>query len=380
MGPSGATRQTDAPLVSEDRPGARVAGPPSLRAESVRLHERVARIPQGWTNPRLPTGETLSRMEETLAVDEMFVGIDVSRAKLDLAIEPDGTTWSIGNTTAEVRELAAELAQSAPKLVLVEATGGFERLVVDLLTEAGVPVRVENPRKVRAFAQALGVLAKTDKVDAKLLAQFARQLEPKPTRQPSRAVRELQALVRRRRQFSDMIVQEQQRLETCEPIVRTDIVASIKALRRRLGCIEKRIGAHVRGDPQLRPLAGLLETASGVGSVTSATLLAELPELGHLDRRAIAALVGVAPFNRDSGERRGRRSVWGGRAAVRKVLYMAALSATRSNPPIRALYVRLVAKGKPKKVAIVACMRKLLTHLNAMLRDGEPWRQIPAGA
>ncbi len=305
---------------------------------------------------------------------DCFVGIDVAKATLDLALEPGGEVWSVTNDGAGVQELVSRLVPLAPTLIVLEATGGFEAAAVAAIASAGLPVVVANPRQVRDFAKACGRLAKTDAIDARILARFAERVRPAPRPLPTEAAQLLDALLTRRRQLVEMLTAETNRLGLARRPVRRDISAHIRWLERRLGDVDGELAAAIQASPVWRAKDDLLQSVPGVGRVLSLTLLAELPELGRLSRREIAALVGVAPLNRDSGQRRGKRLVWGGRAPVRAVLYMGALAATRANPVIRGFYERLRTSGKPFKVALTACMRKLLTILNAMVRHDTRWR------
>ena len=305
---------------------------------------------------------------------DCFVGIDVAKATLDLALEPGGEVWSVTNDGAGVQELVSRLVPLAPTLIVLEATGGFEAAAVAAIASAGLPVVVANPRQVRDFAKACGRLAKTDAIDARILARFAERVRPAPRPLPTEAAQLLDALLTRRRQLVEMLTAETNRLGLARRPVRRDISAHIRWLERRLGDVDGELAAAIQASPVWRAKDDLLQSVPGVGRVLSLTLLAELPELGRLSRREIAALVGVAPLNRDSGQRRGKRLVWGGRAPVRAVLYMGALAATRANPVIRGFYERLRTSGKPFKVALTACMRKLLTILNAMVRHDTCWR------
>jgi transposase len=271
-----------------------------------------------------------------------------------------------------------QLRDLRPTLVVLEATGGLEAPLVAALATAQVPVVQVNPRQIRDFARATGRLAKTDALDAQILARFAATVRPTPRPLPDEATRALEALVTRRRQLLEMLTAEQNRLTAAmasgQPArVRTQLREHIRWLKRQLADLDTDVRAAIRTSPLWRAQEDLLRSVPGVGPVLAATLLATVPELGHLSRKAIAALVGVAPFNRDSGHFRGTRSTWGGRAPTRAVLYMSALVASRYNPALRALYARLVRDGKPKKVALVACMRKLIVLLNAILRTGTPW-------
>jgi transposase len=315
-----------------------------------------------------------------MAAPACFVGIDVAKATLDVAVRPAGEAWSASNDDAGIAALVQRLRPLAPALIVLEATGGFETAAVAALAAAGLRVVVANPRQVRDFARATGQLAKTDTLDAEVLALFAERVRPEPRPLPDAAVQALDALLTRRRQLLEMLVAEQNRLGFAAAAVRRDITQHIHWLQRRLRDVDGDLEQAVRTSPVWRLKEDLLRSVPGVGPVVSRTLLGELPELGTLTHKQIAALVGVAPRARDSGTLRGKRIVWGGRASVRAALYMGAPVATRYNPAIRAFYTRLRAAGKPAKVALVACMRKLLTILNAILRTGTPWRPVGAGA
>jgi transposase len=310
---------------------------------------------------------------------ELFIGIDVSKATLDVAILPTKESWSVPNTERGISELVERLRQlPTPTLVLMEATGGLERQALATIAAAGFPAMAINPRNVRDFAKSIGLLAKTDAIDAHVLALFADRIRPQWRPLPDEDTQALEALLLRRRQVVDMITAEKNRLgATPSTRVKKDISEHIDWLQRQLRLTDRDLDKTIKNTPVWKETVDLLKSVPGVGRVMIATLLSQLPELGVLDRKQIAALVGVAPFNRDSGTLRGRRSIWGGRASVRGVLYMSALSATRSNPTIRAFYERLRAAGKLPKVALVACMRKLLTILNTMLRCRTPWNQLP---
>ena len=305
----------------------------------------------------------------------VFVGIDVSQARLDVAARPSGEVWQVGNDAAGVQALVERLQSLRPALVLLEASGGLEYLVVSELALAGLPLVVINPRQVRRFAQATGRLAKTDKLDAQVLAQFAEVVRPAPRPLPDDATRELAVLVTRRRQLVDMQTAERLRLRTALPQVRPQIEEHLAALARYIADLDQELREKIQGSPLWRAKDNLLRSAKGVGPVLSATLLSHLPELGTLGNKQVAALVGVAPLNRDSGQWRGKRSCWGGRGDVRAVLAMATRAAVRSNPAINALYDRLIATGKEEKVALTACMHKFLRVLNAMVRHGVPWQR-----
>jgi transposase len=302
-----------------------------------------------------------------------FVGIDVAKAQLDFASRPSGVTGTVVHDDRGIRTLVARCQALAPTLIVLEATGGYETAVVAALATAGLPVVVANPRQVRDLAKATGQLAKTDAIDAHVLALFAERVRPTPRPLPDEAAQALDARLTRRRQLIEMLTAERNRLLIARAPVRRDLQQHIRFLERRLREADDDLHTAVKASPVWQVTADLLQSVPGIGRVVSLTLLAELPELGRLSRQEIAALVGVAPLNRDSGTRRGKRLVYGGRAPVRAALYMAALTACRYNPVIRAFYQRLRGAGKPAKLALTACMRKLLTILNAMLRTGTAW-------
>ena len=308
----------------------------------------------------------------------MLIGIDVAKAELVIAARPSGERWTVANDERGVRTLLDRLTHERPELIVLEATGGYELLVVAALAAAALPVVVVNPRQVRDFARATGQLAKTDRIDAAILALFADRVRPVVRPIADEAAHELEALLARRRQLLEMLQAEKNRqgqvFGRSQRLVKKSLKAHLTYLERELRIADTDLGAMVRESPAWRERDDLLQSVPGVGPVLSLTLLADLPELGRLTRREIAKLVGVAPLSRDSGTFRGRRFVQGGRATVRAVLYMAALVATRRNAVIRAFYQRLVAAGKPKKLALVACMRKLLTMLNVIVRTHTPWR------
>jgi transposase len=314
--------------------------------------------------------------------DELtVVGIDVAKAWLDVYVRPAGTLRRVDNTEAGCAELTAAVRTVAPALIVLEASGGYEALVVATLAAAGLPVVMVNPRQVRDFAKATGQLAKTDALSAAVLAHFGAALRPPLRPLPDETAQQLRQWLARRRQLVDMLTAERNRTQQASPEIRASIDGVVSNLRRQLKEVEAKLRELIRRSPVWRAHQQLLGTAPGVGPVLTTTLLADVPELGHLNRRKIAALIGVAPLNRDSGQYQGKRTVWGGRAHVRAVLYMATLAATRRNPVIRAFYDRLLQAGKPKKVALTACMRKLLTILNAMVRHQTPWTPaIAAGA
>lgn len=302
-----------------------------------------------------------------------YVGIDVAKHWLDIALRPQGRHWQVANTPSAIQQLVTTLLTHHPTRLVLEATGGLERPLVAALHAAGLPVAVVNPRRVRDFARATGQLAKSDTLDAQVLAQFADRMEPPPQPPTDVETQRLAALRQRRGQVQEMLTAEKNRLGTALPEMQADIQAHIGWLKERLAELDEALAQAVASRPDWQAKAALLDSVPGVGPVTVQTLLALLPELGQLDGKAIAALVGVAPLNRDSGQQRGKRRVWGGRGAVRAVLYMAAVAASRCNPLIRAFYERLRAAGKPAKVALTACMRKLLTMLNAMVAHGTLW-------
>ena len=305
-----------------------------------------------------------------------FVGIDVSKAQLDVAVRPTGQRWVVSYDQTGIEGLIPQIVDLEPALVLLEATGGLELPLVAALAAAALPVVVVNPRQVRDFARATGTLAKTDTLDAGVLAHFADAVRPEVRPLKDAETQVLNSLTARRHQVMTMLVSEKNRLGTAIGAVSPRIEAHIAWLEQELSDLDKGLRQTLRRSPVWREKDDLLRTVPGVGEQISLTLLANLPELGTLNRRQIAALVGVAPYNRDSGTLRGKRAVWGGRSRVRAVLYMGALVASRHNPAIRDFYQRLLAAGKPKKVALVASMRKLLVILNGMLKHGSPWCDI----
>jgi transposase len=303
----------------------------------------------------------------------MVVGIDVSKAQLDTAFGSEEEVLTFSNDELGISRLLERLREIRPALVVMEASGGYETAAATAIAAACWPLAVVNPRQVRDFARATGRLAKTDRIDAAVLGAFGKAIAPQVTKLPDEDAQALQALLLRRQQLVAMRAQERQRLEHAQGPMRKQIKKHIDWLDQEITKLEVDLTAGLRTSPVWRAKDELLQSFKGVGRITSGTLMVALPELGRLDRRTIAALVGLAPFNRDSGKMRGRRSIYGGRARIRTLLYMAATSAIRSNPIIRAFYQRLTSKGKPHKVAIVACMRKMLTILNAMVRESTPW-------
>jgi transposase len=315
----------------------------------------------------------MTQGREERVMNKVFVGIDVSKDILDVAIH-NGKKGSFPNTDQGFEEVYAFIAPFGPALVVIEATGGYQFRVVEHLAIHAIPVAVVNPRQVRDFAKATGKLAKTDRIDAAVIAHFGEAVKPKPQALKDDQAQKLDALISRRRQLVEMITAEKNRFAVAKSWVKDDIGATVAWLTRSVEKINKEIDRIIKNSPLWREKDQLLQTAKGVGAIVSSSLLCDLPELGSLNRHKIAALVGVAPFSRDSGTYRGRRTIWGGRAHVRSILYMATISAIRFNPLIKPLYERLIERGKVRKVAIVACMRKLLTILNAMVRTNTPFR------
>lgn len=308
-------------------------------------------------------------------MEQIFVGVDVSKDRLDVHVRPRDEAFAVARDAQGLEELAGRLGGLGPQLVVLEATGGFEVTVAAALAAARLPVAVVNPRQIRDFARATGKLAKTDALDALAIARFAEAVRPEPRPLKDDEARALSELVARRRQIVEMMVAERNRRRqlTSQRLIKS-VDRLLLALQKELSDLEQELDDTIRGTPAWREAEDLLTSVPGVGPAVARTLLAELPELGHLDRKRIAALVGVAPLNRDSGTLRGRRTIWGGRPQVRRTLYMAALVASRHNPALADFYRRLVQAGKAKKAALTAVMRKLLTILNAILRDKTPWQ------
>ncbi len=350
------------PKVSEVAPSISVEARTVVRATK----PGSARLGENRMGPAREVGESMIG-------PELFVGIDVAAAHLDVSVFPGGETWTVTNEGAPMAELVTRLVALRPTLVVLEATGGIEIPVVGLLAAAALPVVVINPRQVRDFARATGKLAKTDTIDAQVLAHFAAVIRPEVRPLPDETTQELTEMITRRRQLVEMLTAERNRLSRSRSAVRDRILSHIQWLETELSTVDSELAVRVQSSPVWREKENLLRSVPGIGPVVSCTLVGALPELGLLNRKQIAALVGVAPFNRDSGTMRGKRTVWGGRARVRAALYMAALVATRWNPPIHDFYEHLLAAGKPKKLALVACMRKLLTILNAIIHAGTPW-------
>lgn len=334
------------------------------------LHPQAHRAETGEAipaagSPSVPVGALPS---------ECWVGIDVAKASLDVAIWPTQERLRVTRDEAGLAELIAWLQPRTPTRIVLEATGGLETLVAGRLIEAQFPTAVINPRQARDFAKALGYLAKTDALDALVLARFGQSIQPEPRPWKDEETQALTALLQRRRQLITMLTAEKNRLDSAHRQVQADIRTTIAWLEQRIKVLDDDLQGRLRASPVWREQDALLRSVPGIGPVTVVTLLAALPELGTLDRREISALVGVCPLNRDSGQYRGHRSIFGGRAVVRTALYMATLTASRFNPVIKAFYQRLRAAGKPAKVALTACMRKLLTILNAMLKAKTPWQ------
>jgi transposase len=330
--------------------------------------------------PRNPNGHQgqQARIQRNRVMDNArpFIGIDVAKRRLDIHVRPSGEGFAIDYDDESVAALVARLAALAPALVVLEATGGLEVRLAAALAAAGLPVAVVNPRQVRAFARAMGRLAKTDRLDAEAIARFAEAVRPPARPLPDEATRHLGALVARRRQLLEMLVAERNRRHAADPSLHERIDAHLRWLEEALAEIERELEGVIRESAIWRAKEALLRSVPGVGGVSARTLLAELPELGSLTRRQAAALVGVAPFSRDSGRMRGKRAISGGRARLRACLYMAAVAAARgSNPVIAGFYKRLRSAGKPAKLALTACMRKLVVTLNAVLRTNTAWKQ-----
>jgi transposase len=314
-------------------------------------------------------------MDQSPAATPGFVGIDVSKDRLDVHLRPSGQVFAVPRDGPGLDQLLARLRTEPPALVVIEATGGFELTVAAAIAGAGLPLAVVNPRQIRDFARATGRLAKTDRLDAAAIALFAERVRPTPRPVPDAAAQALAELVSRRRQIVEMIGMEQNRSRQARaPKVARTIRATLKVLEVQLTALDHDIDDAIRGSPAWRAADDLLQSVPGIGDVTARTLIAEMPELGRLDRREAAALIGVAPVNRDSGQMRGHRAIAGGRTSVRNLLYMATLTAIRWNPVLKPHYQQLIARGRPKKVAIVACMRRLLGIINAILRAGTPWK------
>jgi transposase len=308
--------------------------------------------------------------------EKIYIGIDVSKAILDIYILPCKKHMQFKNDTKDIKKLALKMKSFAPTLILMEATGGYEKLVSQSLSAEGHCVSVANPRQIRDFAKALGKLAKTDRIDSETIALFAEKIQPKANVSCNHSQQQLAERNARRQQLIEMITMEKNRLDKASKDMETSIRHIIKALEKELVTINESLETLIQQDEEYSRKSTLLKSIKGVGAVVATTILADLPELGQADRRQITALAGLAPYNRDSGTLRGKRTTWGGRASVRCALFMATLTAIRYNAQIRLFYQRLCAAGKQKKVALVACMHKLLIIMNAMIRYNEPWRAV----
>ena len=308
-----------------------------------------------------------------MSISETFIGIDVSKERLDCACRPNGTTFSFKNSLTGIEALIKQVQEQQPRLVVLEATGGLERALVAALVVAQMPVVVVNPRQVRDFARAVGQLAKTDRIDAAVIAHFGEAVKPQVRTLPDQLTQQMDALMTRRTQLVQMLSVERNHLVSATSPVSNHVKQHISHLEELIKRLDQDIDQMIGNSPIWKAKDELFRSVKGVGPVLSRTLLAELPEIGQLSRQKLSKLVGVAPLNNDSGKRKGKRSCWGGRSRVRVTLYMAVLSATRFNPAIKEFYQRLLAKGKPKKVALVACMRKLLTILNSIVKNNTPW-------
>jgi transposase len=307
----------------------------------------------------------------------IFVGIDVSKRWLDVSKYGFASSWKVGNDPEGMMDLVKQMKVNPVTLVVFEATGGYERRAAKALREAEVPVAVVNPTRVRRFAEAMGILAKTDKIDSGVIAWYASVVHPPVNGQQTDLEEQLAACVERRRQLLVELVAEKNRLATCPAWMKEGIEEHVAWLEEHIERLAKEIRSFIAQDPEWRERAEIIDSVPGVGEVTAATMVAELPELGKLSGKKIAALVGVAPFNKDSGPKKGKRRIFGGREGVRRTLFMAALSAAKFNPVIHAFYQRLLKSGKEKKVALVACMRKLLVIINSMIKKSERWHYIP---
>lgn len=307
-----------------------------------------------------------------------IVGIDVSKRWLDIHMHEENKSWRVNNDPDGHVTLLRQMQSIQAELIVFEATGGYESRAVKALSEVGLAVAVVNPTRVRRFAEAVGILAKTDKIDAKVIAHFSSVVHPPVNGRQTALEEQLAACVERRRQLLVELKAEKNRLSTCPVFVQEDIEAHIIWIEEHIETLEADIRTFIAQKPELQERAKIIDSVPGVGEVTASTMVAELPELGTINRQKIAALVGVAPFNKDSGPKKGRRRIFGGRDGIRSTLFMAALSAIKHNPIIKPFYAKLISKGKEKMVAIVACMRKLLVIINAMVRKGEVWKYLPA--
>ena len=371
-----AARQTTKPLVLETVPqrgrlAESVSNPNSCLGDQQLLDQPVSARKGRSSRQITPT--------ECGSVHQMppNVGIDVSQGTLDIAVSPSGQHWQLTNDQSGIAQLIERLRTLQPERIVLEATGGYELAAVAALGIAGLPVVVANPRQVRDFARSTGRLAKTDALDAQVLALFAARIQPELRPLPDATTRELSAVLARRRQLIEMRTAEANRLKLALEAVRGDIREHLRYLDKRIKELDRELHDRLRGSPLWREKENLLRSIPGVGPILTTTLLADVPELGTTGHKQVVALVGLAPLNRDSGRWRGKRSIWGGRAHVRAVLYMATLTAVRLNPVLKALYERLLRAGKPRMVALVACMHKLLRICNAVLSTHTPWRYQP---
>jgi transposase len=329
--------------------------------------------PEQLSGPEMSPNQQGRARRRKLNKERPYVGVDISKENLDIAIATSDRKWQISNNPAGIKKVIEMLKEMNPTLVVFEATGGFELSFWSALSEAGIGAAPVNPRQIRDFAKAKGRLAKTDTIDAQVIAQYAQALQPRHQTFPD--TQDLKEIMARRSQLIEMITAEKNRLRAARRTrIQHDIKAHIEWLESRLDDVDKDLMQAIKANPEWRKKFELLQSTPGVGITTAAALVSGFQELGKVNRHQAAALAGVAPLNRDSGMMRGKRTIWGGRARVRSVLYMATLVATRCNPVIRAFYQRLCAAGKPKKVALIACMRKLLTILNSMLKHNTPWQ------
>lgn len=307
--------------------------------------------------------------------NKVYIGIDLSQESLDMAAYPTNQIWQYKYNRHGISKTVSKLKEIKPVLVVMEATGGMEKPLREALHDANLAVAVVNPRRIRDHGRSMGVLAKTDRLDAKVIAHFAAKIEPTPQPPPSQELQSLDSIITRRTQLTNILTAERNRLkQSMEPRVQQDIKELIEYLQAKLESLDKEVKERIKQNPSFAEKAKLYKSMSGVGDILSANLITKLPELGILNQREIAALVGLAPVNKDSGKMRGKRMIQGGRASLRKALYMPALVAVRNNPVIKNVYLRLIANGKTKKVALVACMHKMITILNAMAKNNTPWR------
>lgn len=313
-------------------------------------------------------------------VSHPYVGVDVSKERLEVAVGPEGEVWSVAYTPSGLQKLVRRLRAVEPALIVVEATGGYERRLLEAVCVAGLPVARVNPRRVRDFARATGLLAKTDRLDARVLARFGEAVQPRPYTLPDERQQYLKDLVRRRRQLLEMRTAEVNRLDTAPRRIEKQIREHVRWLEKEIERIEQEIDRWIDQVPEWKEVVEIVESVPGVGRVTAATVVAELPELGRVSGKRIASLGGAAPMSNESGKRRGKRRIRGGRPLVRSTMYMATLAGIRCNPVLRRRYLRLLERGKEKKVALVACMRYLLVVLNAMVRHRQPWNPALCGA